>query len=312
MEGGARRPIPKPPQSRYNGEVMGVKPKKIVFPVAGMATRFLPATKTVPKELFPLVDKPLLQYAVEEAQEAGIEEFIFVTSRRKPEIEKHFSRLTEAEEYLESIGKAEYAKIMKDCALPESAVKIVYQDEPKGLGHAVWLAKEAVGDAPFAVLLPDDAILAKTGVLKQMADFLDDAGSASLIAALEVAPDKAQFYGIIDGVPEKGHLRVKSLVEKPAAGKAPTNTAIIGRYVLQPRIFKHLDTLIEAHEGQKEIQLTDAISALAQEEPVYGFVFEGKRFDCGQCAGFVEANVAYALARPDIAPALRASLKEIL
>lgn len=291
---------------------MSARPKKIVFPVAGMATRFLPATKTVPKELFPLVDKPLLQYAVEEAIEAGIEEFIFVTSRRKPEIERHFSRLTETEEYLESIGKGDYAKILRDCALPEAAVKIVYQDEPKGLGHAIWLAREAVGDAPFAVLLPDDAILAKTGALKQMADFLDETGPASLIAAQEVAPDKTQLYGIIDGAPEKGHLRVKALVEKPAAGAAPANTAVIGRYVLQPRIFSHLAALAAAHDGTKEVQLTDAIAALAQEEPVYGFVFDGKRFDCGQCAGFVAANVAYALARGDLAPELRESLKEII
>lgn len=288
------------------------KPKKIVFPVAGMATRFLPATKTVPKELFPLVDKPLLQYAVEEATGAGIEEFIFVTSRRKPGIEKHFSRLTELEEYLESIGKEAYAAILRACALPEAAVKVIYQDEPRGLGHAVWLAKEAVGDAPFAVLLPDDAILAKTGVLKQMVDFLDATEPASLIAAQEVADDKTPLYGIIDGAPEKGHLRVKSLVEKPAAGTAPSNNAIIGRYVLQPRIFSHLDALVKSHESGKEIQLTDAIAALAKEQAVYGFVFEGKRFDCGQSAGFVAASVAYALAREDIAPSLRESLKEII
>lgn len=288
------------------------KLKKIVFPVAGIATRFLPATKTVPKELFPLVDRPLLQYAVEEAQEAGFDEFIFISSRRKPQIEKHFARIHDLEQYLESLGKEAYAAIIRDCSLPESAVKIVYQDEPRGLGHAVYMAREAVGNEPFGVLLPDDAILGKTGALKQMADFLAANPGSSNIAAQEVPPEQVSWYGIIDGTPEKGQLRVKALVEKPARDKAPTNTAIVGRYILQPEIFGILDTMCMAHEGKKEIQLTDALNQLAQKQPVYGFTFEGTRFDCGQFAGFIEASVAYALQRPDVAPALRAKLAEIL
>ena len=291
---------------------MGQKLKKIVFPVAGIATRFLPATKTVPKELFPLVDKPLLQYAVEEALEAGFEDFIFITSHRKPAIEKHFALLPDLEQYLDKQGKYLYAKIIHDCALPQDKVTIVYQDEPRGLGHAVYMAREAVGNEPFGVLLPDDAILAKTGALKQMADFLAANPGSSNIAAQQVSPEQVSWYGIIDGTPEKGQLRVKALVEKPASDKAPTNTAIVGRYILQPEIFDILDAICKTHTGDKEIQLTDALNQLAQKQPVYGFTFEGTRFDCGQFAGFIEASVAYALQRPDVAPALRAKLAEIL
>ncbi len=294
---------------------MAQKIKKIVFPVAGLATRFLPATKTVPKELFPLVDKPLLQYAVEEALEAGITEFIFVSSHRKPSIEKHFARMPELEHYLEDIGKGAFAQLLRDCALPEEHVKIVYQDDPKGLGHAVFVAREAVGNEPFAVLLPDDAILTKKGggVLKQMADFIAQNDGASLIAAQDVPLDQVSWYGIVDGKPEKGpHLRVKTLVEKPAKEKAPSRTAIIGRYMLQPEIFPILEGMCDHREGKKEIQLTDAISTLAQKKPVYGFIFDGHRFDCGQCAGFVEANVAYALERPELAKNLREKLGQLL
>ncbi len=291
---------------------MGQKLKKIVFPVAGIATRFLPATKTVPKELFPLVDKPLLQYAVEEALQAGFEDFIFITSHRKPAIEKHFALLPDLEQYLDKHGKHLYAKIIHDCALPQDKVTIVYQDEPRGLGHAVYMAREAVGNEPFGVLLPDDAILAKTGALKQMADFLAANPGSSNIAAQQVSPEQVSWYGIIDGTPEKGQLRVKALVEKPASDKAPTNTAIVGRYILQPEIFDILDAICKTHTGDKEIQLTDALNQLAQKQPVYGFTFEGTRFDCGQFAGFIEASVAYALQRPDVAPALRAKLAEIL
>lgn len=289
--------------------------RKIVFPVAGLATRFLPATKTVPKELFPLVDKPLLQYAVEEALEAGITEFIFVSSHRKPAIEKHFSRMPELEHYLEDIGKGTFAKLLRDCSLPEEAVKIVYQDDPQGLGHAVFVARKAVGDEPFAVLLPDDAILAPKGggVLKQMADFIASEPKASLIAAQEVAAEQVGLYGIIDGAPEKGrHLRVKTLVEKPAKEKAPSRMAIIGRYVLQPEIFPILEDMCNNRRDKKEIQLTDAISSLALTHPVYGFMFGGQRFDCGQCAGFVEANVAYALERPELSQSMREKIAALL
>jgi UTP--glucose-1-phosphate uridylyltransferase len=293
---------------------MTQKMRKIVFPVAGLATRFLPATKTVPKELFPLVDKPLLQYAVEEALEAGFEQFIFVSSHRKPSIEKHFARMPELESYLEGLGKGGFAKLLRDCALPEKAVRIVYQDEPLGLGHAVFSARAEVGEEPFAVLLPDDAILNPKGrgVLKQMADFLGQEPGSSLIAAQEVAADQVSLYGIVDGTPEKGQLRVKSLVEKPAKDKAPSRMAIIGRYALQPQVFALLEELVSARKPGKEIQLTDAISALASKQAVYGFLFEGRRFDCGQCAGFIEASVAYALQRPELAAGLRARLAEIL
>lgn len=288
------------------------KIRKIVFPVAGLATRFLPATKTVPKELFPLVDKPLLQYAVEEALEAGIEEFIFISSHRKPGIEKHFARMPELEAHLKEIGKGSFAELLRDCALPESAVKIIYQDEPLGLGHAVYCAREEVGDEPFAVLLPDDAILGSPGVLKQMADFITATPGSSLIAAQEVAADQVKLYGIIDGTPEKNHLRVKALVEKPAPEKAPSRMAIIGRYMLQPEVFPILHSMCSSHSGQKEIQLTDAIAQMARRQPVYGFNFSGRRFDCGQCSGFIEANVAYGLQRNDIAPSLRERLAALL
>jgi UTP--glucose-1-phosphate uridylyltransferase len=294
---------------------MAQKIRKIVFPVAGLATRFLPATKTVPKELFPLVDKPLLQYAVEEAQEAGIEEFIFISSHRKPEIEKHFALMPELERYLKDLGKDTFAKILHDCALPEKAVKIIYQDDPQGLGHAVFLARAAVGDEPFAVLLPDDAILCRKGpgVLKQMADFIAAEPGSSLIAAQEVTPEQVSLYGIIDGTEKKGaHLRVKSLVEKPPKEKAPSNMAIIGRYMLQPEVFGILDEMCKNRQGKKEIQITDAISTMAQTKPVYGFNFAGQRFDCGQCAGFVEANVAYALERPELEKSLREKLTHLL
>ena len=291
---------------------MAQKIRKIVFPVAGLATRFLPATKTVPKELFPLVDKPLLQYAVEEAQEAGIEEFIFVSSHRKPEIEKHFARMPELETYLEGLGKGGFAKLLRDCSLPEKAVKIVYQDDPQGLGHAVYVAREAVGNEPFAVLLPDDAILGKPGVLKQMADFIAKEPGVNLVAAEDVPREQVSWYGIIDGTKEKGHIRVKALVEKPAREAAPSTTAIVGRYVLQPEIFPILDDMCGNRQGRKEIQITDAIARLAQKQPAYGFLFQGRRFDCGQCAGFIEANVAYALGRPELAAGLREKLKALL
>jgi UTP--glucose-1-phosphate uridylyltransferase len=291
---------------------MTQKIRKIVFPVAGLATRFLPATKTVPKELFPLVDKPLLQYAVEEALEAGIETFIFVSSHRKPEIEKHFSRMPELESYLESLGKGSFAQLLRDCSLPEEAVKIVYQDNPRGLGDAIFCARKEVGDEPFAVLLPDDAILARPGALKQMADFVAANPGSSLLAAQEVEADQVNIYGIIDGLEEKGHLRVRGLVEKPPIGSAPSRTAIVGRYVLQPEVFAILEEMCHSQAQKKEIQITDAIASLAKTRPVYGFRFSGRRFDCGQFPGFVEANVAYALERPDIAPVLRQRIAALL
>ncbi|HYD18570.1 MAG TPA: UTP--glucose-1-phosphate uridylyltransferase [Patescibacteria group bacterium] len=285
---------------------------KIVFPAAGLATRFLPATKTVPKELFPLVDKPLLQYAVEEAKEAGIDEFIFVISARKDAIRQHFAREEALEQYLADIGKQAYADIIRACALPDDAVHIIHQDEPRGLGHAVWLARDVVGDAPFAVLLPDDAILAKTGALKQMVDFGAAHPGSSLVAAQDVAPEQVHMYGVIDGAAEYGHLRVRSLVEKPSREAAPSATAIIGRYILQPEIFGILDKMVHAPRGKGEIQLTDAISELAATAPVYGFRFDGRRYDCGHCAGLIEAAVAFALQRPDIAPGLREKLAALL
>lgn len=286
------------------------KVRKAVFPVAGLATRFLPATKAVPKELLPLVDKPLLQYAVEEAREAGIEEFIFVTSRRKPQIEKHFAPVPELEDWLSNIGRDDIVSIVRDCTLPETALRVVYQDVPRGLGHAVLCAKEHVGDEPFAVILPDDAILARPGVLRQMTDFYEERGG-NLLAAMEVPDAQVAMYGIMGGMPDGAHIRISALVEKPASGKAPSNMAIVGRYILQPEIFTHLSAIADAPDS-REVQLTDGIARLLAEQAAYGFRFDGQRYDCGHCAGWIEASVAYALERPELKSAVLSRLNALL
>ena len=286
--------------------------RKAVFPVAGLGTRFLPATKAMPKEMLPVVDRPLIQHVVDEARQAGIEHFIFVTGRNKSVIEDHFDRQFELELTLTERGKrAELEVLARD--LPGAGqTSFTRQQSPLGLGHAVWCARELVGREPFALLLPDELVQHPQGCLAQMMEFAQSLGkTANVIAVEEVARERVQSYGVV-GVGERNGnaFAITQMVEKPPPEKAPSNLIITGRYILQPEIF---DILAKQERGAGgEIQLTDAMSRLAQQQPFYGFKFAGQRFDCGSKVGFLAANVAYALARADIAPAVRAELKRLL
>jgi UTP--glucose-1-phosphate uridylyltransferase len=281
--------------------------RKAIFPVGGLGTRFLPATKAMPKEMLPVVDKPLIQYAVEEAAAAGIEQFIFVTGRDKAAIEDHFDLAYELERTLAERGKqAELAELRR--WLPEAG-RVVYtrQMAPLGLGHAVWCARDLVGDEPFAVLLCDDLILGATPCLKQMTDAYARA-PANMIAVMDVAAEHTGRYGIVAPGKDDGRLvEVRGLVEKPDPRTSPSRIAVIGRYILEPAVFGHLGT--QQRGAGNEIQLTDGLAKLLGGKPFHGWRFEGTRFDCGDKAGFLEANVAFALQRPDLAPAMRAILK---
>ncbi len=283
------------------------KVTKAVFPVAGMGTRFLPATKSVPKEIMTLVDRPLVQYAIDEARAAGITEFIFVTSRGKGALEDYFDRAPELESSLAAKGKKDLLEILQATNMDSGAVAYVRQNQALGLGHAVWCARNLVGDEPFAVLLPDDVIQADKPCLQQMMEAYAETGG-SMIAAMEVAPDKASSYGIMDVPPTIGPvLPMRGMVEKPAKGTQPSNLAAIGRYVLSPAIMRHLGKIKPGAGG--EIQLTDAIAREIEEtQNVYGYRFEGQRFDCGSKAGFLQATVAFGLARSE----LRDELEEFL
>jgi len=280
------------------------KVRKAVFPIGGLGTRFLPATKSMPKEMLPVVDRPLIQYAVDEAREAGIEQFIFVTSRGKSLIEDHFDHAFELEEAMARRGKS-LASL--DGTRPSPGdIAIVRQQEPLGLGHAVWCARRLIGDEPFAVLLPDDLMVGKPGCLKQMVDAHAELGG-NLICTEEVAAEDTHKYGIITPGTSAGAItEVKGLVEKPAADAAPSRLAIIGRYILQPEVMDVLGSQEEGAGG--EIQLTDALARMIGQQPFHGVTFDGKRYDCGDKSGFVTATLALALARPDIAPAVRAFL----
>ena len=286
---------------------MAARIRKAIFPVGGLGTRFLPATKALPKEMLPVVDKPLIQYAVEEAQAAGIEQFIFVTSRDKSAIEDHFDQAYELERTLEERGKAaELAELRR--WLPEAG-RVVYtrQQAPLGLGHAVWCARDLVGDEPFAVLLCDDLILSDVPCLRQMVDAWATTGG-NMIAAMDVAHEHTQRYGIVAPGRDDGKLvEVRGLVEKPAPASAPSRIAVIGRYLLEPAVFTHLGKQTRGAGG--EIQLTDGLAALLGGAPFHGYRFAGKRFDCGDKVGFFEANVAFALQRADIGAAARAIVK---
>ena len=279
---------------------MSIKPvRKAVFPVAGLGTRFLPATKAMPKEMLTVVDKPLIQYAVEEALEAGIEQIIFVTGRGKSSLEDHFDISYELEATMCARGKS-LAAIEGIRQKPGSPV-YVRQQEPLGLGHAVWCAREIVGDEPFAVLLPDELMVG--GFLKQMMGAYDRVGG-NVIGALEVPDSETDKYGIISPGARDGRLtEVVALVEKPK-GVAPSNLMIPGRYILQPEVMRVLDEQKPGAGG--EIQLTDAMAQLIGRQPFHGFTFDGERHDCGDKAGWVQANLALALARDDIGPAVRA------
>ncbi len=290
------------------GEIMKVK--KAVFPVAGLGTRFLPATKAMPKEMLPVVDKPLIQYAVEEALASGIEQIIFVTGSGKSALENHFDSSYQLEDTLRKRGKDSLLKTVESL-VPESG-SIIYtrQSQPLGLGHAVWCARDVVGDEPFAVLLADDLIQSEVPVLQQMINEFDRL-RASMVAVIEVPKGETNRYGILEGDQVfPGVVRVNSMVEKPTPEEAPSNLAVIGRYVFTPKIFNYLNKQQTGAGG--EIQLTDAMVELLSEQPIFGVNFEGTRFDCGDKAGFQMANLAFALEHPEIRDDLKEYLKKII
>jgi UTP--glucose-1-phosphate uridylyltransferase len=286
--------------------------RKAVFPVAGLGTRFLPATKAIPKEMLPVLDRPLIQHVVDEAREAGIEHFIFVTGRHKAVIEDHFDRQFELELTLTERGKkAELEEIAQD--LPEAGTtSFTRQQSPLGLGHAIWCARELVGHEPFAVLLPDVLVQAPRGCLAQMIDAYRQINERANLIAVEAVPrERIHMYGVVGVGATKGKaFTITGMVEKPPRDEDPSNLIITGRYILQPEIFTVLKKQQTGTGG--EIQLTDAMIGLAKKLPFYGLKFEGRTFDCGSKIGFLSANVAYALARDDIAPAFRAELKKLL
>ncbi|KFI28803.1 UTP--glucose-1-phosphate uridylyltransferase GalU [Paenirhodobacter enshiensis] len=275
------------------------KVTKAIFPVAGLGTRFLPATKAIPKEILTLVDRPLIQYAIDEARAAGITDFIFVTSRGKSALEDYFDNAPELEETLERKKKTALLEELKTTNMPSGAIAYVRQNRPLGLGHAVWCAKKLVGDEPFAVILTDDVIKADKPCLAQMMEAYEETGG-NVVATMEVARDKTSSYGIIDVEEDRGDIvKVRKMVEKPKAEEAPSNLAVIGRYILTPEVMHNLSEMKEGAGG--EIQLTDAIDKeLEKGNPVYGFRFKGQRYDCGSKAGFLQATVAYGLARPEL------------
>jgi UTP--glucose-1-phosphate uridylyltransferase len=278
------------------------KVRKAVFPVAGLGTRFLPATKAVPKEMLTLVDRPLIQYAVEEALEAGIEQMIFVTGRGKTALEDHFDIAYELEATLRARGKSLDA--LAGTRLPPGAVVSVRQQEPLGLGHAIWCARDIVGDEPFAVFLPDEVMVGSPNCTRQLVDAYERVGG-NVVAMLEVPAAETHKYGVVRPGETKGNLtEILGLVEKPAPGTAPSNLMLPGRYVLQPEVMKVLGDIPRGAGG--EIQLTDAMAALIGTQRFHGLVFDGERHDCGHMTGFVLANLALGLKRDDIAPAIRA------
>lgn len=287
-----------------------MKIKKAVFPVAGLGTRFLPATKAMPKEMLPVVDKPLIQYAVEEALASGIEQIVFVTGSGKTPLENHFDRQYELEDTLRKRNKTDLLKTIESLVPKSGTIIYTRQSEPLGLGHAIWCARDIVGDEPFAVLLADDLIQSETPVLYQMINMFDRL-RASMVATIEVPKEDTNKYGILSGEEDyDGIIRVTSMIEKPSSESAPSNIAAIGRYIFTPRIF---DLLGNHKRGAgNEIQVTDAMVELLKEQPLFGFKFEGTRFDCGDKAGFQMANLAFALERPEIGPQLREYIKTIL
>jgi len=291
-----------------------MKIRKAVFPVAGLGTRVLPATKAMPKEMLTIVDKPLIQYVFDEAKEAGIEHFIFVTGRNKGVIEDHFDSMFELDTTLATRGnkKAEQEILARDQPAA-GATSFTRQQAPLGLGHAVWCARDIVGNEPFAVVLPDELVLNAPGCLAQMIEAANKLGEKSNVIAVEEVPaDLTHQYGICGVGKRLGSnvFEVDGMVEKPPKGTAPSNLSITGRYILQPEIFSILENQQTGAGG--EIQLTDAMIRLAKDQPFHGVKFEGQSYDCGSKIGFLTANVAYALDRPDIAPTFRAELKKLI
>ncbi|TGD43187.1 UTP--glucose-1-phosphate uridylyltransferase [Pseudotabrizicola sediminis] len=286
------------------------KVTKAVFPVAGLGTRFLPATKSIPKEIMTLVDRPLIQYAIDEARAAGIKEFIFVTSRGKSALEDYFDVAPELESALRKAGKDHLLEILKDTNMDSGAIAYIRQNRPQGLGHAVWCARRLIGDEPFAVLLPDDVIAAEKSCLAQMIEAYAETGG-NMVAAMEVAPDRTSSYGVLDIAEDMGSIvEAKGMVEKPAAGTAPSNLAVIGRYILSPQVMTNLNKIKQGVGG--EIQLTDAIAEEIGKSKVYGYRFRGQRYDCGSKAGFLQATVAFGLARPDLRDEFGAYLNDMV
>jgi len=275
------------------------KVRKAILPVAGLGTRFLPATKSIPKEILTLVDRPLIQYAIDEAREAGIEQFIFVTSKGKSALEDYFDGAPHLEASLQEKGKSDLLDILQTTNMESGEIVYVRQRDPKGLGHAVWCARSLIGDEPFAVLLPDDVIAAEKSCLHQMVDAYRQSGG-NMVATMEVPEDQTSKYGILDVAEQIGPIAsVKGMVEKPAPGTAPSNQAVIGRYILDPKVLMALDGQKAGSGG--EIQLTDAIAAqITEGNPVYGYRFSGERYDCGSKAGYLQATVAFGLARPEL------------
>ena len=287
---------------------MSIKPlRKAVFPVGGLGTRFLPATKALPKEMLPIVDRPLIQYAVDEALEAGIEQMIFVTGRGKSAIEDHFDIAYELETTMAHRGKS--LEILHQTRLKPGAVAYVRQQEPMGLGHAVWCARDIVGDEPFAIFLADELMVGQPGCMKQMVDAYNRVGG-NLVCGFEVPPEETDRYGIISPGRHDGNLvEVTALVEKPEIGTAPSNLMIPGRYILQPEVMRVLETQGKGAGG--EIQLTDAMAQMIGGQPFHAYKFGGRRFDCGDKAGYIQANIALALDRPEIGPAVRKFIDEL-
>ena len=288
---------------------MSIKPvRKAIFPVAGLGTRFLPATKAMPKEMLTVVDKPLIQYAVEEALEAGIEQIIFVTGRGKSALEDHFDVSYELESTMRARGKSMH--LIDGIRQRPGSPVYVRQQEPLGLGHAVWCARDIVGDEPFAVLLPDELMVGTPNLLSQMCAAYVQVGG-NIVGALEVEPDETDKYGIISpGLRDERLVEVRALVEKPKRGAAPSNLMIPGRYILQPEVMDVLDRQEPGAGG--EIQLTDAMARLIGRQPFHGYTFDGERHDCGDKAGWVQANLSLALARDDIGPQVREHARALL
>ena len=283
--------------------------RKVVFPVAGMGTRFLPATKAIPKEMLPIVDKPLIQYAVEEAQAAGIEQFIFVTGRGKHVIEDHFDHAYELESLLAQRGKEREVEGLLEILPKTGSVSFTRQQKPLGLGHAVWSARHFVGDEPFAVILPDDLIDAEPSGLSQMIAAYNRVGGM-MVAVRDVPREQTSRYGVLDVQEDKGALvSVKGVVEKPEPAKAPSTLTILGRYILPPEIFDELEKFEQGAGG--EIQLTDSMQRLVGKMPFHGFRIRGTTYDCGDKVGFLHATVAFALKRGDIGAAFRDVLKSV-
>ena len=289
---------------------MSKKVRKVVFPVAGLGTRFLPATKSVPKEMLPVVDRPLIQYAVDEAKEAGIEHFIFVTGRGKTAIADYFDHAYELEQTLSSKGKTQALNMLTEMRPRAGAASFLRQQEPAGLGHAVWCARDLVGDEPFAVILADELLKSSPGCLAQMVEAYERT-QGNVVGLVDVPKEHTDRYGVIKpGVRDGKLVEVSGMIEKPKPDAAPSTLALVGRYILQPSVFDHLARQDRGAGG--EIQLTDAMARLIGNEPFHGLEFDGTRFDCGNKVGFMAANVAYALEREDMADELRAYLRSVI